>query len=166
MPCNTANVFADDVAASVRVPLIAWLDVTAALVASGGIQRTGLLATTGTVETNVYQRLLVGHGLAVVVPADRDQRMIDRIIYGPDGVKVSGRPSEGLRKELLAVAQRLADVGAQSIVLGCTELPLVIRGDDARWPIPAVDPAFAVAQETVRRAGGRVRHEGAARWMS
>lgn len=157
MPCNTANVFADDMASEVRCPIVPWLQITADAAALRAIRRVGVLATEGTIRTGVYQELLGTRGLSVVVPGLEDQTIVTQAIYGREGVKVMGRLTEPFQAELLLVAAHLARDGAECLVLGCTELPLGIRGDDLRWPIPAIDPAFAVAKATVREAGGRVR---------
>jgi aspartate racemase len=157
MPCNTANAFAVDLEIKLRVPIVPWLEITADASAAGGIKTVGLLATEGTVRTEVYQRLLGARGLAVVVPDELGQRIVNRAVYGRDGVKVSGSLSELLQAALLQVARQLTDAGAERLVLGCTELPLGIPSTDPRWPIPAVDPSRVVAAEVVRRAGARVK---------
>lgn len=157
MPCNTANVFASEIATRLRVPIVPWLEITADAAAVGGVASVGLLATAGTVKTGVYQKILGARGLAVVVPDMSGQRMVNRAIYGREGVKIAGGLSELLQIKLLDVARQLLDAGAERLILGCTELPLGIASGDPRWPMPAVDPSLVVAKEVVRRAGGRVK---------
>jgi aspartate racemase len=153
MPCNTAHAFGDDIRAAVPIPLMNWIEVTAAAIESGGNEPVGLLATAGTIRVGLYQRALAARRLPLIEPPSEDVETIMEAIYGPEGVKGSGGASARSQQRLLEVANRLAARGATRILLGCTELPLAVATQDPRWAVPAIDPAVANARELVRAAG-------------
>ena len=153
IPCNTAHHFTDEVAAAVEVPVLSIVDETVDEVATrAGVARVGVLATSGTLSAQVYQRAIEARGLAAVVPDDADQDVVMGIIY--DQVK-AGRPADVAA--LHAVADRLQERGADVVVLGCTELSVVAAEhrllDDARY----VDSLDVLARRTVERAGHPLR---------
>jgi len=155
MPCNTATVFAGDIARAVCVPLLPWIGIAAAAAGSG--QRVGLLATDGTLAAGKYQAAINAHGSSVVLSAPDDQLIVTDVVYGPRGVKATGGVTPEGRAGLLAVAARLAAAGADCLLLACTELPLAIPADDPAWPVPAIDPAVEVARHAIQLAGRAVR---------
>lgn len=153
IPCNTAHHFTDEVAAAVEVPVLSIVDETVDEVATrAGVARVGVLATSGTLSAQVYQRAIEARGLAAVVPDDADQDVVMGIIY--DQVK-AGRPADVAA--LHAVADRLQERGADVVVLGCTELSVVAAEhrllDDGRY----VDSLDVLARRTVERAGYPLR---------
>jgi aspartate racemase len=154
MPCNTANVFAADVAGAIQVPLVPWIETAGQAVAARGAVTVGILATSGTLRARVYQNALDTMGLHWVVPRDSTQRDVMAAIYGTGGVKADGRVAPGNRQRLLAAAAELAEGGAEVLLLACTELPLAIPADDPDWPLPVVDPATEVARKVVALAAG------------
>lgn len=149
MPCNTAHAFALEVARSVRVPLVSWVAEAVAHVAAHEVQpaRAGVLATSGTIVSGVYQAALAAAGIEAVVPTPREQTDVMDAIYGLKG----GDPVQpGVARTLAA----LVDRGAEVILLACTELPwLGLSGAD----VPIVDPADVVARRVVALAGGTPR---------
>jgi aspartate racemase len=164
LPCNTADAFRDELLATVDVPVVSIVErtVTAAL-AHGADTRdgrpgggepvaVGVLATEGTVAAGVYDRELAARGARQVLPSGADQRIVTGIIY--DQVK-RGRPSDGAA--LRGVIERLRAAGARRVVLGCTELS-VAAGEHGLLADPVVvDSVEALATDTVRRAGRRLR---------
>jgi aspartate racemase len=159
MPCNTANAFAPDVAAAVSVPLLPWIDfAAAAALRLGG--RVGLIATDGMLASGLYQQAIVERGGLTIEPADQRQQEVMAVIYGTRGVKAAG-PTADQRRVMVTVADELVRRGAEAILLACTEVPLAVAADDPAWPVPAIDPAVAVANEAVRYAGLEVRQPGA-----
>jgi len=155
MPCNTAAAFSEDVGQAAGVPLVDWIDTAVDRLQGIGARKVGILATSGTVEVGLYQRRLESRGIEWVVPDAAGQEAVMDAIYGERGVK-AGVIDDGTRKMVLEVARQLADAGADAVVLGCTELPLALPESDPSWPVPAVDPASAVARLVIEQAGGRV----------
>ena len=150
IPCNTAHWYYDGIQAAVGVPVLNMIRETVGYIARQypSLEHIGLMATTGTLKTGLYDRALGGAGLTVIRPEPEEQDTLMRAIY--QGVKV-GRLAEA---EALAsdVARRLAECGAQVLLLGCTELPIALR--QARLPAPTIDPTHVLARAAVAAAGG------------
>lgn len=155
MPCNTANALMGDIASHIDVPFVDWIETTVDAAINRGAKRVGVLATTGTIRTGIYQRALGGRGIETLVPNPAGQARVMDTIYGLAGAK-RGAVAPRRKRELLQVTDDLRGRGADLVVLGCTELPLVLPASSRRWPVPALDPARAVATETVKRAGAPI----------
>jgi aspartate racemase len=126
---------ADDVTAAVRIPLIHIADAAAAAVKKGGLRRVGLLGTRFTMEMDFYRRRLEEvHGLEVLVPEEKGRRAIHDIIYRELGL---GIVREESRRAYAATIDGLRRRGAEGVILGCTEIPLLIRPQDS--PVPVFD---------------------------
>jgi aspartate racemase len=151
IPCNSAGYFRERLMGASGAEIVDWIGVAADI---GGGGPVGLLATTGTYRVRRWEQALESHGSPVLLPKRRDQDRLMTVIYGPRGIK-SGHPGPHAVSELLSVADALAGRGAERLMLACTELPLLMPASDARWPIPALDPAIAVARHVVRRVGPR-----------
>jgi aspartate racemase len=113
----------------------------------------GLIATTGTVRSGILARPFEAAGFRVIVPPAQSQARVMTAIYGKKGIK-AGFTAGSPRKALLSVARELVRAGAQAVLAGCTEVPLVLRPEDL--PVPLLDPMVLGAREAVRRSGARV----------
>jgi aspartate racemase len=151
IPCNTANVFRVELAERARLEVVDWIGLATAAATDGGNTRVGILATTGTLSSGVYQMALEHAGATTISPNPREQAVIMNAIYGPDGVKAGNRTGSA-RDDLALVAANLVGRGAQSLLLACTELPLVAQGDDSIWRGVAVDPSTVVARAVIHTA--------------
>lgn len=151
MGCNTAHYYYDDILPHIRVPFLNMLDESARAAAEAGIRAVGLLATDGTIESGVYERSFTRCGLSMLVPSPALQERLMRLIY--DEIK-AGVPHPAT-DSLTDAAEELRARGAETIVLGCTELPLVA---DA-CAFPRLDPTLLLACRAVEQAGGRVKPE-------
>jgi aspartate racemase len=120
---NTMHIVAEQVQDSVRVPLLHLADVTAAAVTDSGRQTVGLLGTAFTMDQPYYRERLESHGLKVMLPEPVDRELIHRVIY--DELCV-GIVSDNSRQAYLDVIDRLAEGGAQGVILGCTEIELLV----------------------------------------
>lgn len=154
LPCNTAHHFTEEIEAAVEVPLVSIIEETVAEARRRvpGLERVGLLATSGTARAEVYQRALAAQGLATVLPDEADQALVMRIIY--EQVK-AGRPVD--LPLFQGVVDRLREQGAQVVVLGCTELSIVAADFDLLTDPTLVDSLDVLARRTIERAGHRVR---------
>ncbi len=153
VPCNTAHHFTDEMAAAVTVPVLSIVHETVDEVAARpGARTVGLLATSGTLASGVYQRAGQERGLTVLEPDADDQRVVMAIIY--DQVK-AGRPADV--PALRGVAERLAARGADVVVLGCTELSVVALEHGLLAEPLFVDSLDVLARRTVVRSGRRLR---------
>jgi len=145
---NTMHRMADQVAEAVSAELIHIVDPTAKRIKAAGIQRVGLLGTAFTMEQDFYRgRLADRHGLEVLVPDAEDRATVHRIIYDElvAGV-VDPRSSTAYR----AIIARLAERGAQAVILGCTEIMLLISAEDS--PVPLFDTTRLHAEAALDRA--------------
>jgi aspartate racemase len=120
---NTMHKVADAVAAAIDVPLLHLADATADAVAAAGLTTVGLLGTAFTMEQDFYRGKLASHGLTVLVPDDVDRSLVHGVIYDELCIGVVRDASRDAVRE---VVERLTDRGAQGIVLGCTELELLL----------------------------------------
>ena len=130
---NTMHKVAPAIEASVSIPLLHIADATAAAIASAGHSVVGLLGTRFTMEQAFYRdRLSERHGLQVVVPGAEDRAIIHRIIYEELCLGVVRAES---RLEYRRIMSELARQGAQAIILGCTEITLLVGVEDAALPL-------------------------------
>ncbi len=155
IPCNTANVFTEDIAEAITTPIVPWIEVTVEAVLAHRPSRVGCLATTGTICTGIYQRAFAQREVETLLPTPDAQRDVMEAIYRRGGVKATGGVSDENYDRLLAAARSLVSTGADVLLLACTELPLAVPGDSPSWPVPAVDPAAAVADFVIEAAGHR-----------
>lgn len=128
---NTMHLVADQVQAAVDIPLLHLADVAAAVVRAG-LSTVGLLGTAFTMEQDFYRDRLAGHGLTVVTPPPQDRAQVHRIIFDELCLGVVCEPSRQTYREVIA---RLAAAGAQGVVLGCTEIELLVGAADSPVPL-------------------------------
>lgn len=149
MPCNAAHAFLDDVKRAADLPVISIIDVTVGeTLRRAAVKRAGLLAADGCINAGLYQRAFAAHGVSVDVPdaALRAQFMsaLMRIKQGDIG--------DAVRAEMRGVANALIAGGAQAIVAGCTEVPLVLSDGDVAVPLISSTDCLAVATIAAARA--------------
>ncbi|GJD62207.1 L-aspartate/glutamate-specific racemase [Methylobacterium frigidaeris] len=145
---NTMHRMADDVQAAIGLPLLHIADPTAERIRAAGLSRVGLIGTAFTMEQDFYKgRLASRHGLDVLVPAAADRAEVHRVIYEE---LVQGRALPASRKAYQAVIARLVERGAEAIILGCTEIMLLVRPEDS--PVPLFDTTALHAEAAVDRA--------------
>ena len=148
MPCNTAHNFYDAIAAAVHIPVLHMIRLTAQALQKRGVTAAGLLATDGTVQTGIYQRTFAGTGIDLMTPEKADQQAIMDMIYR--GVKAGALHYDvsAARRAMEALLRR----GAQTLILGCTELPLAETLYHLDYPV--TDPTLELALAAIRFAGG------------
>ncbi|MFM6847483.1 MAG: aspartate/glutamate racemase family protein [Terrabacter sp.] len=129
---NTMHKVADAVESAVSIPLLHIGDVTAEAVRRAGLSRVGLLATAYTMEQPFLRERLAGHGLTVLVPEADDRAVVHRVIYEELCV---GVVSEESRQAYRQIIGRLVAGGAEGIVLGCTEIELLVDQSDSTVPV-------------------------------
>jgi aspartate racemase len=145
---NTMHRMAAAVQSAIQVPLLHIADPTAVRIKAAGYRSVGLLGTAFTMEQGFYKgRLSTLHGLRVVVPNDDDRAAVHRIIYEE---LVAGKLLRQSRTIYRGVIQRLVEGGAQAIILGCTEIALLIGPDDS--PVPIFDTTALHAEAAIAMA--------------
>ncbi|WP_279505821.1 aspartate/glutamate racemase family protein [Aeromonas veronii] len=145
---NTMHKVAPEIEAAIDIPLLHIADATAAKLRADGITRVGLLGTRFTMEQNFYKgRLQERFGLAVLVPDEAGRERVHRIIYDE---LCLGEIRESSRAEYLAIIEALAAAGAEAVILGCTEIALLVG--DARAAVPLYDTTAIHAEAAVALA--------------
>jgi aspartate racemase len=142
---NTMHLMAAEVAKGVSIPLLHIADVTAEAIKSRSLERVGLLGTRFTVERDFYkERLRQNHGLEVIIPDEKERELIHAILYDE---LCLGDIKETSKAKFQKIISGLEARGAQGIILGCTEIPLLVKQEDYR--IPLFDTTALHAQAAV-----------------
>ncbi|HHQ4525123.1 TPA: aspartate/glutamate racemase family protein [Aeromonas veronii] len=145
---NTMHKVAPEIEAAIDIPLLHIADATAAKLQADGITRVGLLGTRFTMEQDFYKgRLQERFGLAVLVPDEAGRERVHRIIYDE---LCLGEIRESSRAEYLAIIEGLAAAGAEAVILGCTEIALLVG--DVRAAVPLYDTTAIHAEAAVALA--------------
>ena len=129
---NTMHKVADEVQAAVTISLLHIADVVALAVRRAGLQHVGLLATAYTMEQPFYRERLERHGLQITVPDADNRTMVHRVIYDE---LCRGVISDDSRRQYRDVIDRLVARGAEGVILGCTEIELLISAGDVTVPL-------------------------------
>jgi aspartate racemase len=130
---NTMHKMADQVQAAIGVPLLHIVDPTAERMKAAGLSKVGLIGTAFTMEQSFYKgRLAERYGFEVLVPDEEDRNMVHRVIYDE---LVQGRIEPLSRSAYRDVIGRLADRGAEAVILGCTEIMLLVKPEDSLVPL-------------------------------
>lgn len=151
IPCNTSHCYFDEIAAATGVPVLHMIALTRDALKARGIRRAGLLATDGTVQTGVYQRTFATSGIELLLPPTEDQTAVMGIIY--DGVKAGDMAYD--TAAFRRCCENLLARGAETLILGCTELPPAFELYHLDYP--ATDPTLELALAAIRFSGGTVK---------
>ena len=145
---NTMHKMAEDVKNSITIPLLHIADAAAEKVKEKGLKKVGLLGTKFTMEEDFYKgRLKEKYDLDVIIPNDEERQTVHDIIYNELCLGEIKQPS---REQYKKIIQNLAARGAEGIILGCTEIPLLIRQEDI--DVPLFDTTMIHAQSAVEYA--------------
>ncbi len=152
-PDNTVHEAWDEVAAGAPLPWLHIAEVVAEAAAAAGYRRLALLGTRYLMEGPVYPLALSARGIEWRLPGRAERRLIDRVIFDE---LVAGRCEEGSRQRFYEILERLAEAGCDAAVLGCTEIPLLVRAGEA--PLPVLDSTRLLARAALDAAlaGGDV----------
>ena len=137
--CNTAHVMLDDLQSTTRIPFVSIIDEVAKKVTDSKIKKVGLLGTPVTIDSALYQNALRKQKIEIIIPFKKDCELIETVIWNV----LAGKPSELDRQRLTRVARSLKRKGAQGIILGCTELPLIFPKN---FPLPVFDSIEILAR--------------------
>ncbi len=148
MCTNTMHKVAPAIEAAVRIPLLHIADPTARAVKNAGLRTVGLLGTRFTMEQDFYRgRLEAQHGLQILVPDETDREVVHNVIYDELCLGFVRESSRQAYREIIA---RLVTRGAQGIILGCTEIAMLVSPSDA--PVPVFDTTALHALSAVERS--------------
>jgi len=145
---NTMHIVAPQIEEAINIPVLHIADATAEVLIQHGIKTVGLLGTAFTMEQAFYKgRLEEKHGIHVVVPSDRDREIVHNVIYHE---LCLGKQEPASRSEYLRIIDSLAIQGAEAIILGCTEIGMLVNQNDTA--VMLVDTTVAHAEKAVELA--------------
>jgi aspartate racemase len=146
IPCNTAHAFSSQVTAAVDIPLLSIIDVTVA--ACGAFDKVGLLATEGCLRSMVYQNAFEIIDNELVLPSEGEVREFTDLTFR---IK-RGDKGDDVTAGMLQISNALVERGAQAIIAGCTEIPLVLH--ESMLKVPLISSTDVLAKHTVAYARG------------
>ncbi len=160
MPCNTAHYYIEKIQEKINIPIYDMIKISAQYLLDKILSQkneienhvVGLLATSGTIKTGIYQKRFQNKTIDIITPEERDQTEVMEIIYG---IKNDG-PSDDLRNRVNEIIVNLRDKGGiKWIILGCTELPLLFQEDPNIEKGFLIDPMDILAKHVVKEIKGK-----------
>jgi len=152
IPCVSAHFFLDELQREAALPILSMFDVAAEHIRQhhAHIRKIGMLATTGTLQGGRFRERLLAAGIESLTPAGPDQERVMLAIYEVKGAP-GGRSRAAIAAEIRDIATRLIQRGAQGVLAGCTEIPLVLRPGDLN--VPMFDTLTLLARAAIVAAG-------------
>lgn len=148
IPCNTAHYFYKEIQKNVEIAVLNMIELTRDTLIKNGIKKAALLATKGTIKSGIYQKVFDSSGVELIVPEEDEQMVIMDLIY--KGVK-AGKKDYSVA-DTKKVMENLVSRGAETLILGCTELPLAKDMYDLDFN--TCDPTLELAKGAILAAGG------------
>lgn len=128
---NTMHKMYDDVQNSIQIPILHIADATAEKIKVKGLKKIGLLGTKFTMEQNFYKgRLIEKYGLDVIIPDEKDRQIVHDVIYHE---LCLGKINQASKEQFIRIINKLIGEGAEAIILGCTEITLLIKQNDVKY---------------------------------
>jgi aspartate racemase len=144
---NTMHIVFEAVEGSVNVPMLSLLDAVGEAVRERSIETVGLLGTACTMEKTFYPQRLAEKGIGVLVPDPVDRKLVNDVIYDE---LVAGKIRDASREAFVEIINKLTERGAEGVILGCTEIPLLVRQADV--DVPLFDTTEIHAEAALRYA--------------
>ncbi|MFB0564725.1 MAG: aspartate/glutamate racemase family protein [Candidatus Aminicenantaceae bacterium] len=156
MPCVTAHYYYREVVKHEKIPFLNLLDETLSYVQKNfpRMRTAGLIASSGTIKSKLFHDTFARENIKIIAPYEEEQEEIMDAIFGKEGIKAgftSGRPKNMIQK----AAQKLIRRGAEAVIAGCTEVPLVLKEEDIHLPL--IEPLKIMAQESILKAGYEIK---------
>lgn len=129
---NTMHKIADEIQTGISIPLIHIAEVTAKQIKKQGLQTVALLGTKYTMQLDFYKNKLAAQGITTVIPDEDEMEMMNTAIYNEMG---KGVFLPATKQKFLIIINKLIDRGAEGIILGCTEIPILIKPEDCSVPV-------------------------------
>lgn len=145
IPCNTAHLLLNDLQTQTNVPFVSIIDEVTKKVIESKVTKVGLLSSPTTLRTGLYTEKLIKKNVEVIGPTKKELAQVERIIFKVLVGKVNDRD----RQKIVSIANSLRRKGAEGIILGCTELPLVFPRD---FPGLVFDSIEILAEATLRKS--------------
>lgn len=120
---NTVHILLDDIKQAVQMPFLSMVELVAQECKNRGYKKVALLGTPVLIESGLYNNELRTHGIELLTPSDRQEAVCDEVIR----CIIAGKPIDAVRDDYVGVLNAMFDTGAEAIILGCTELPMVLN---------------------------------------
>jgi len=152
MPCNTAHYFISEIQQSIKIPILNMIKETAYHVKNifPSIKNVGLLATKGAYKTELYNSFFKEKNIEILIPTPPEQDKIIDLIY----MVKSGILSKEMKSQMIAISEELIKKGAETIIAGCTEIPLILKNEDLK--VPVIDPTNILAKKAIEVAKNKI----------
>ncbi len=156
MPCITAHYYAPQLQARAKVPFVNLLDESLGYAKKyiPGIKKTALIASSGTVASRLFHKTFEQAGIEIIAPGPAEQKRIQNAIFGKKGIK-AGFTTGAPKETIIAMARILIKRGAEAVIAGCTEVPLVLEPKDIF--VPFIEPMKIGALACIKMAGYRIK---------
>jgi aspartate racemase len=141
---NTAHIVADKIETSIQIPLVHIVDSTADEILKRNLKRVALLGTKFTMDNDFFKGRLARYGIETIVPDDKERDFIHASIFEELGKNIF---SSETKQRYLEIIDRLKARGAEGVILGCTEIPMLVKSED--FPIPSFDTTLIHAKHAV-----------------
>lgn len=145
--CNSIHIVYDEVSENISIPWFSIIDAASEEIKENNITKVGVLGTIFTMSKGFYTKGLARHQIESVVPSDEDQKIVSNIIFKE---LITNTVTEESRQIVLKIIDKLIAQGAQAIVLGCTELPFLIKDEDV--DVKIINTTVIHAQKTLQMA--------------
>lgn len=148
MPCNTAHYFISGIQQNVNIPILNMIKESANYVKNifPSFKKAGLFASKGTYKTKLYNSFFNAKNIEILIPTPPEQDKIMDLIY----MVKSGILSEEMKSQIINISKEQIKKGAQVIIAGCTEIPLILKDKDIKVSI--IDPTNILAKRAVKKA--------------
>jgi len=145
IPCNTAHIFINELKKESKVPVVSIIEETVKIVKKRGFRNVGLLATKKTVDSKLYENILIENGIDVILPTEEEQKNISRII-----IRILRNKAYKEEKKILKkIIENLIKRGSEAIILGCTDLQIILTKDE--FEVELLDSMKILAESTFQR---------------
>lgn len=154
MPCHTGHYFYPEIIRHLDIPMLDITKETAKYLKKKGIKRAGILATDGTIASNIYKTTLNDYGIEAIYPNEKEQKLFMSLIY--DYIKHGNMDKKELpEKEIKSGLKKLSEKGAELFVLACTELPIAFEIMNLKEH--TIDPTLLLAKAAIQSVGAKIR---------
>ena len=156
MPCVTAHYFIQDVIKDRDFTFISLLDEAVKWVKTNfpGLQKAGLLSSSGTIKSGIFHNAFEKKDIQLMTPDENEQKIIMDAIFGKRGIK-AGYKTGNSRENIIRAAISLINKGAEAVIAGCTEIPLVLKAEDINAPY--IEPMHITVRAALKKAGYSTR---------
>jgi len=156
MPCITAHFFWPQMAPSIDVPFVHLVEEAYSWAAAQipGVKQIGIIASSGTINSGLFHDTFSRSGIEILTPQREEQAVVMDCIFGPRGIKAGYKADESTQR-IVRIAYSLIERGAQAVIAGCTEVPLVLRPEHI--PVPLIEPMAIGIECCIKKAGREIR---------